>query len=218
MELLRKGGVRSEGVPAKVAEHERSIWVCDMHPDHVYEKPGVCERCDGMQLEERKILPGSKLVFTCPDHPEVVSEKPGVCPKDGKPLPYKVVSESTRSAETWACPMHPDRTGTGKAPCPDCGTEMKHYEAEQLLSIPFSAVIDTGFRKVVFVDRGRGVFDAVEVTLGPRGGEYYEVLKGLAAGDRVVTAGSFLLDAETRLNPAAGAAYFGAGGHEGHTK
>jgi len=50
------------------------------------------------------------------------------------------------------------------------------------------------------------------------------VLKGLAAGDKVVTAGAFLLDAETRLNPAAGAAFFGAsdsgakggGGHEGH--
>jgi len=39
--------------------------------------------------------------------------------------------------------------------------------------------------------------------------EYYPVLRGLAAGDRIVTAGSFLLDAETRLNPAAGSIYFG---------
>jgi YHS domain-containing protein len=37
------------------------------------------------------------------------------------------------------------------------------------------------------------------------------VLRGLAAGDRVVTAGAFLLDAETRLNPSLAASYFGAG-------
>jgi multidrug efflux pump subunit AcrA (membrane-fusion protein) len=67
---------------------------------------------------------------------------------------------------------------------------------------------------VVFVERTHGVYQAVEVVVGPRAGEYHPVLKGLAAGERVVTAGAFLLDAEARLNPAAGAAYFGASGGE----
>jgi multidrug efflux pump subunit AcrA (membrane-fusion protein) len=95
-----------------------------------------------------------------------------------------------------------------------CGVDLEHVEYEKLLAVPFSAVIDTGVRKVVFLEKGAGVFDAVEVTLGARAGEYYAVLKGLNAGDKVVTAGAFLLDAEARLNPAAGVIYFGASGGE----
>jgi multidrug efflux pump subunit AcrA (membrane-fusion protein) len=87
-------------------------------------------------------------------------------------------------------------------------------EYEEVLAVPVSAVIDSGLRKVVFLEKGHGTFDAVEVELGPRAGEYYEVLKGLAVGDRVVTQGAFLLDAEARLNPAAGTTYFGASGQE----
>ena len=44
---------------------------------------------------------------------------------------------------------------------------------------------------------------------------YYPVLQGLTVGDRVVTSGSFLLDAETRLNPAAGSIYFGGSSGSG---
>jgi membrane fusion protein, copper/silver efflux system len=65
-------------------------------------------------------------------------------------------------------------------------------------------------RSVVFVDKGGGTFDAVEVVPGPRTGDHVQVLKGVSAGDRVVSAGAFLLDAEARLNPAAGSVYFGA--------
>ncbi|RIK73953.1 MAG: RND transporter [Planctomycetota bacterium] len=83
---------------------------------------------------------------------------------------------------------------------------------DAVLSVPEQAVIDTGRRKVVYVERAPGVFDGVEVELGPRAGSYYPVISGLAAGDKVAAAGSFLLDAETRLNPSAAAAYFGASG------
>jgi len=79
------------------------------------------------------------------------------------------------------------------------------------LCVPATSVIDTGGRKVVFVESMPGMFDAVEVTLGRRCGEHYPVLGGLAAGQQVVTSGAFLLDAETRLNPALAASYFGAG-------
>jgi len=197
---------------------ERTIYVCDVHPEEVSDKPGQCfkESCAGMILEPRKIVPGAKLIYVCPVHPEIKSDKPGVCPKEkcGKKLGFKIVSEATQLSEMWACPLHPQRTAGGKLQCPDCGREMKHMEVEQVLAVPFSAVIDTGVRKVVFVDKGHGTFDAMEVELGPRAGEYYPVMKGLAAGDRVVTAGAFLLDAETRLNPAAGVIYFGASGGE----
>lgn len=164
-----------------------------------------------MELEKRRVAPGAKLIYVCPVHPEVTSDKPGTCPKEkcGKKLHYKIVSEATRLAESWACPLHPEKTAGGKLKCPECGQEMKHLEHEEVLAVPFSAVIDTGIRKVVFLDKGHGTYDAVEIQAGPRAGEYYQVLKGLVAGDRVVTGGAFLLDAETRLNPAAAAQYFG---------
>jgi Cu(I)/Ag(I) efflux system membrane fusion protein len=67
------------------------------------------------------------------------------------------------------------------------------------LVVPESAVLYTGPRALVFVDEGGGRFRAREVRLGERSGDVFTVLAGLAAGDRVVTSGQFLLDAEARL-------------------
>ena len=58
----------------------------------------------------------------------------------------------------------------------------------------------------------QGLFEGVEVELGPRQDDFYPVLDGADAGDRVAAAGGFLVDAETRLNPAAASTYFGASG------
>lgn len=81
-----------------------------------------------------------------------------------------------------------------------------------VLSVPESAVIDTGSRTVVYVETEPGVFEGREVILGPPSAGRYPVLEGLAPGEQVAAAGAFLIDAETRLNPAAGAAYFGGSG------
>jgi membrane fusion protein, copper/silver efflux system len=86
-----------------------------------------------------------------------------------------------------------------------------------VLAVPESAVIDTGTQRIVYREESPAVFEGVQVELGPRmtGSDwvtYYPVLGGLEAGDRVATAGSFLIDAETRLNPAAGSIYFGGTG------
>jgi membrane fusion protein, copper/silver efflux system len=72
----------------------------------------------------------------------------------------------------------------------------------EVLTVPESAVIDTGARKVVYVETEPGVFDGREVVLGPRSGNRFPVLEGLAPGERVAAAGAFLVDAESRLNPA----------------
>jgi Cu(I)/Ag(I) efflux system membrane fusion protein len=81
-----------------------------------------------------------------------------------------------------------------------------------VLAVPESAVIDTGKERLVYVEREPGVFEAVAVEVGPRAGEYYPVLEGLLPGQQVAAAGAFLIDAETRLTPAAAAAYYGAMG------
>jgi Cu(I)/Ag(I) efflux system membrane fusion protein len=92
-----------------------------------------------------------------------------------------------------------------------------------VLSVPESAVIDTGTKKVVYVETEPGLYDARAVELGPRSGNYYPVLAGLTLGQKIVTQGSFLIDAEARLNPAAagvsatdGSAAGSEGGGTGH--
>src|SRR5262249_61952990 len=85
-----------------------------------------------------------------------------------------------------------------------------------VLALPERAVIDTGSRKVVYREYLPNVFEGVLVELGPRmmgpdkATVLYPVVHGLAAGDKVVTTGSFLIDAETRLTAGAGSTYFGA--------
>lgn len=71
-----------------------------------------------------------------------------------------------------------------------------------VVAVPNSAVIDTGDRQVVFIDKGDGKFEPKDVSLGMRGEEQTEITKGIAAGDQVVVAANFLLDAESNLNSA----------------
>jgi Cu(I)/Ag(I) efflux system membrane fusion protein len=84
----------------------------------------------------------------------------------------------------------------------------------RVLAVPAGSVIDTGEQKIVYRQTAPGQFDGVRVTLGPKmtdadGVLFFPLLSGLSAGDQIVTSGSFLVDAETRLNPAAGSIYFG---------
>jgi RND family efflux transporter MFP subunit len=92
-----------------------------------------------------------------------------------------------------------------------------HVRDGNVLAVPEPAVIDTGAQKVVYRETLPNTFEGVLVSLGSKmrtadGAAYYLVLSGLTEGDRVVTAGSFLLDAETRLNPALGSVYIGGSG------
>lgn len=119
----------------------------------------------------------------------------------------------------YVCEMHPEIVRDAPGECELCGgmkLEPKEIPSgpgpKDVLAVPESAVVDTGRRKVVYVESSPGVFDAKEVVLGPRAGDFYPVVRGIEAGMRVATAGSFLIDAETRLNPAAAGTYFGASG------
>ncbi len=72
----------------------------------------------------------------------------------------------------------------------------------QQLAVPKEAVFDTGVRRIVFIDKGQGVFEPRDVTIGAAVDELYEVTGGLAEGERVVTSGNFLIDSESRLKAA----------------
>ena len=74
--------------------------------------------------------------------------------------------------------------------------------ARQALTVPSLAVLRTGQRQVVVVDRGDGRFAPREVTLGHEGRGRVEVLTGLEEGERVVTSAQFLIDSEASLQEA----------------
>lgn len=73
---------------------------------------------------------------------------------------------------------------------------------QPVLAVPESAVLDTGTRQAVFVDKGQGRFEPREVKLGHRGGGYVEVREGVGNGDLVVVSANFLIDAESNLKAA----------------
>ena len=70
------------------------------------------------------------------------------------------------------------------------------------LAVPTSAVIDSGNRQVVLVERGEGRFEPRAVKLGMRGDSLIEIREGLKVGERVVVAANFLIDAESNLKAA----------------
>jgi len=91
------------------------------------------------------------------------------------------------------------------------------YADRPVLSIPYTAVLDTGVRKVVYVEMSKGEFMPVEVKVGPRAGRYLPVLSGLKEGQQVAVSGNYLIDSQSTLGAGASGAYGGAlhGGH-GH--
>lgn len=70
------------------------------------------------------------------------------------------------------------------------------------LAVPDSAVIDTGTRRIVILDRGEGRFEPREVKLGRRGDGMVAIAEGISEGDRVVVSANFLIDAESNLKAA----------------
>ena len=142
---------------------------------------------------------------------------------DGSPAPTGVEGK-------YACPMHPYIIGAGPDNCSVCGMPLERVpgkpmkftaEKAKVLSIPVSAVLSTGTRQLVYVERKPGVYHPVQPRLGPRAGEYYPVIEGLKPGERVVTRGNFLIDSQFQIAGKPSLLYpegltGGASGHAGH--
>ena len=74
--------------------------------------------------------------------------------------------------------------------------------AANALSVPSSAVIDTGTRQVVFVDKGDGRFEPREVKAGGQADGYYQIISGVEEGENVVISANFLMDSESSFRAA----------------
>jgi multidrug efflux pump subunit AcrA (membrane-fusion protein)/YHS domain-containing protein len=70
------------------------------------------------------------------------------------------------------------------------------------LAVPAEAIVDSGLRKTVFVDRGNGYFEPRSVETGWRVSDQVEISRGLMAGERIVISGTFLIDSESRMKAA----------------
>ena len=71
-----------------------------------------------------------------------------------------------------------------------------------VVAVPESAILDSGTRQAVLIDKGEGRFEPRDVKIGRRGGGYVEIREGVSEGESVVTSANFLIDAESNLKAA----------------
>jgi len=100
------------------------------------------------------------------------------------------------------------RTAKARFTVPNPGGQMKpqmftnveiKVNLGKRLAVPEDAVIDTGIRQIVYVDKGDGYFEPREVTTGLKAGGMVEVIKGLKLKENVASAANFLIDSEAQL-------------------
>ena len=147
----------------------------------------------------------------------MTSDKPGECPDCKRQMGrwetkgesgIKVKNLEIKKRIVYTCPMHPEVVSDKPGNCSLCG--MRLEKATQVLAIPATAVLDTGIRKIVYIEKSTGQYVGKEVALGAKAGDYYPVLEGLEYGDRVVTSANFLIDSQSQLTGGASALYGGA--------
>jgi membrane fusion protein, copper/silver efflux system len=100
------------------------------------------------------------------------------------------------------------RTAKARFTIPNPGGELKpqmftnveiRINLGSRLAVPADAVIDTGVRQIVYVDRGEGNFEPREVMPGLRSEDMVEIIRGLKAGERVAASANFMIDSEAQL-------------------
>jgi len=112
----------------------------------------------------------------------------------------------TLTAETRSVPVRVelDNPGQRLKPAMFAQVELAVGGTKPVLTVPDSAVIDTGTRRLVLVQVQEGRFEPREVELGSRGEDFVEITKGVTAGEAVVVAANFLIDAESNLKAVIG--------------
>ncbi len=168
-----------------------------------------------LAVDGKAAATGVEGKFSCPMHPQVLKDLAGACPLCDMPLTLipgatavaaPAAPTNAPSAMQYACPMKCEGPKTYDKPgsCPVCNMKLKPQPAAgpagtAPLAVPVSAVLDSGTRKIVYVEKSQGLFEPRDVVLGPRTGECLLVLKGLDEGERVVTRGGFLIDSQFQV-------------------
>lgn len=111
---------------------------------------------------------------------------------------YPTLNEATRTARVRLEVENPE----GKLKPGMYGEAAIHVDLGEQLTVDAEAIIDSGTRQLVFVDRGEGRLEPREVEVGARADGKVIIRKGLEEGEKVVTSGNFLIDSESRLQAA----------------
>ncbi len=122
-----------------------------------------------------------------------------------KPFEGKVIYVyPTLKAETRTVPVRVELANPGLLlkPAMFAQVELSVSGKGPVVSVPLSAVIDSGTRQIVLIQKGEGRFEPREVRLGARSDTYVEVIEGVKDGEQVVVAANFLIDAESNLKAA----------------
>ncbi len=170
-----------------------------------------------MALQGMRVMPGEKLfdvadlstVWVIADIYEYELSSIRVGETASISLSY-VPGKEFKSKIDYVYPTLSGETRTARVrfsiPNPDGRLKPQMYSSVEIkinlgskLSIPNDAIIDTGTRQIVYVDKGDGYFEPREVMLGLRAEGYREVLKGLKAGEKVASSSAFLVDSEAQL-------------------
>ena len=170
-----------------------------------------------MAVQGMKVMPGEKLFDVADlgslwvvadiyelDLPLIRPDEEAVISLAGSP------GQAYRARVDFINPSLAGDTRTAKArfTIPNPGEKLKpqmfteveiQIDLGKRLTVPDDAVIDTGIRQIVYVDRGEGNFEPREVTLGARTEGYREVLRGLKSGEKVAVSAAFLVDSEAQL-------------------
>jgi Cu(I)/Ag(I) efflux system membrane fusion protein len=178
----------SMGDPIPVDVQGRRVWTC-------------CDACPPKLQADPTVYSAKLTALSTRAFPLTSISAQKICPVTntklgsmGDPVPVAVNGKTVYTCCAACIPKlqaEPARYLARLAPAP----------THEVLSIPESAVIDTGTRRIVYVETEPGVFEGRQIVVGPRVGDRFPVLEGLAPGDRVAAAGAFLIDAESRINP-----------------
>jgi len=120
--------------------------------------------------------------------------------------------EPQASPQTRTVPVHVHVANPGMRLLPGMFVSASFVSAapSQSIVVPRSAVLDTGTRKIVYLARSNGVFEAREVAVGTPSNDLYPVTSGLALGDKVVLSGNFLIDSQAHLSSGMSGMYGGS--------
>lgn len=146
-------------------------------------------------------VPEHEMAMAGPGAPAIVRIRslPGLTFSGHIGLIYPQVNMATRTARMRIEIANPDGVAL---PGMYADVEIAAGNQDPVLAVPESAVIDTGTRQLVILDKGEGRFEPKEVETGSHGGGFVEIRKGIEAGAKVVVAANFLIDAESNLKSA----------------
>jgi RND family efflux transporter MFP subunit len=146
---------------------------------------------DTYGTEADQLKPGMKVKFSLPNRPKSFSATVSSVPPSFDP-----------ASRTLKFRLEADNPGLILRPEMFVDVELP-ITTPPMLSVPSEAILDSGLKKTVFVEKGPGIFEPREVTTGRTAGNRIEILSGLKEGERIAVSGTFLLDSESRMKSAA---------------